>query len=392
MKKQSTFLIFVILFICQNTALIASVRCLKLTEKILYSSKFPTFKLSNATEGAFETSHAHLGGHYGVTWYENLNGMQNIKLRLLHYQELKGGRWTVSPPSILSIPNENSLEPHIVATNDGFAITWYTKNKAEGSGKIYLAQVDLNGKLLTRQMIHQGKNARNSLLLWNGKHFALSWIENNSIYASIVDKKGKIIQSPYKIGLAASNTWNLTGKFQADGQLFIASDYMGVSIIRANKHLKSAKQIIVKDRVLEHARYPDLYLIQNRWAITWFSNKNKKTDIFFSWLDGNFRPKKIQNISNTGGESQGAYMSWQGDEGVIVWLDNFEGSSNLYYRVYRDGRFYNTKKITHNPNYTGVASINWHDKCFSLSWNDLSLGEHSQDFSKSQVFFQIICP
>ena len=149
------------------------------------------------------------------------------------------------------------------------------------------------------------------------------------------------------------------------------------------------------------SKYPDLAVGGGRVALTWFDERDGNKEVYLFVGDEHALKGELDaraaRITNTPGESIGAYVTWNPKRRRIglARSDNSEGQHEIYFDPLDTlGRpICVTRRLTTNGTDSLIPAIRPSGAGFALVWNEFTsakTGIHESDDDRSEVSFAFV--
>ena len=381
-------------------------------------------QLSDSGKGAFEPSLAIINNTAIVVWNDNRHGADEIYLRIVD-----SNLSTISAEVRLTKNNSFSYEADVVAVGENILVSWYDKNQdGQLSVKLGMWSSTLE-PLWSKSISSPNMNGRIPVLQAMPDKVFIAWIEEiinepldadeddspapstspSSIYAAWLDNSDGSLSTPYKISDASRTTWNLNTDVMSDGNIALVFDaeyetqsselYLAdISIYASEVYRLSADDNMA-------SKYPDLAVYEDLAAITWIDEKAGNNEIYLNFfnidsLSGGSPPSPLDytalRITETQGDSIGAYLSWNKNILGLAWNDNEEGPHEMYFQSFDASGVAVTPatRLTNTAENSLIPAIQPWNEGFILVWNEVIPGEHGSGpaSSRSQIVIQTVSP
>jgi hypothetical protein len=142
------------------------------------------------------------------------------------------------------------------------------------------------------------------------------------------------------------------------------------------------------------SKYPDLAIgAGGRMALSWQDERDGNVEVYLltgvlgdlsGEIDGRSR-----RVTNTPGETIGAYLAWNGDRIGLSWSDKISGQHEVYFESFdatgmpREA----ARRLTGNTTWSLVPAIRPRGDGFALAWNEYQPESVEVHNGGSEVFF-----
>jgi hypothetical protein len=363
-------------------------------------------QISESGKGAYEASLTVFGKQLAAAWYDTRDGHAEIYFRLLDAAGRPAG-----PERRLTNGTDFAYEPDIAALGDTLAVAWYERNPGTTALRAKLALVSRDGRVLwLKTLSPAGHEGRNPVVRVVGGEVLCAWLQypagqSPEVWAEWFDAKGQPLVPPQRVAPAGRTTWNLNAAVDSRGRAWLTfdatagtrSDELFLALV--GKTTSRVVRLTRDDGVA--SKYPDLSFSGDRAALTWFDEHDGNEEVYLQvapvdaltessvTFDG-----RARRVTQTPGESIGAYVTWNGRRIGLAWCDNSEGQHEIFVQQFdADGAALDTpERLTHNPTHSLIPAIRpWRDG-FALVWNEFMAGRggpHSAD-GRSEVWFAFV--
>jgi len=351
-------------------------------------------QVSNSKHGAYEASMAVLRDGFAVAWYDDRNGNPEIYMRLLDangHPRSREYRLTNDP--------ELSYEADISATPDGdLAIAWYER-LLNGDLRARLGLFTETGEpRWTKIVSSPGRNGRNAVVRSQQNELFTAWIEDDDVFAQWWSIDGKALTSPRRLAAAGKTTWNLNATLDSEGIAWVVFDAKAgtrsdeLFLARASRNNTEIVRVTSDDGFA--SKYPDLALNADRAALTWFDERDGNQEVyFFAGSRGELvenMERRSRRVTNTAGESIGAYIAWNGNRVGLAWCDKTPGQHEIYFETF-DAMglpLQEPQRLTYTRTESLIPAIKAIAGTFALVWNEYApKGPGHTTGARSEILF-----
>jgi hypothetical protein len=358
-------------------------------------------QISNSGAGAYEASLAVLPNGFAACWYDTRDGNPEIYVRLLDA--------TGKPRSSehrLTNDKELSYVPDIVAAAGNLAVGWYDKAD-NGTLRARLGVWTTDGEPRWIKTISaEGHNGRNTVVRAKDNELFAAWTEDSGgdaaeVWAGWWDLNGQPVSAPQRLAPAGKTTWNLNATIDSAGEGWVVFDAKAgtqndeLFLVRVGKEKSEPIRLTTDDGVA--SKYPDLAFSGDRAALTWFDERDGNQEVYLfvapsAELHEGLEQRALR-ITNTPGESIGAYLAWNGQRLGLAWNDNTEGQHEIYFQSFdRDGKaLAQPQRVTRNETDSLIPAIKPSGNGFALAWNEYvpeAGGSHAG--GRSEIAFALV--
>ena len=358
-------------------------------------------QVSESGFGAYEVSASSWPDGLVVAWYDTRDGNAEVYVRLLD----AAGRPTGDERRLTQTATE-SYEADVAATVDGFAVAWYEKSRV-GPPHAQLAwwRKDGDGTPLWQHSLSaQERPSRNALVRAHGEALFAAWIESDGsggeqVQAGWWNLDGSVRIAPVTLGAAGTTTWNLNAAVAADGTAFVVFDARfgtyADELYLAELALDGGTTLTrLSDDDGRHSKYPDLALGDGSAALTWFDERDRNREVYLA--TGSLAELRsggvaaARRVTETPGESIGAYVAVNAGRIGLAWCDDSSGSYDIYTQTFRaDGSPQAPPaRVTTNAESLIPAIHAWGDG-FVAAWTELEGAPHERG-NRSEVLVAFV--
>ena len=146
--------------------------------------------------------------------------------------------------------------------------------------------------------------------------------------------------------------------------------------------------------------YPDLAFGAGRAAVTWWDTRDGNAEVYLAVVDEQELPNGIERaasrVTDTAGESLGAYVAWNGSRFGLAWSDEVEPGRphEVYFQQFTAAGVpvRAPRRLTDNRTASLIPVIRAAGSRFALAWNeDLvdARGDH-RGGGRSEVLFALV--
>jgi hypothetical protein len=293
----------------------------------------PPRQVSESGFGAYEVSLAAWSDGLALAWYDTRHGNAEIYVRPLDATGRDAG-----PELRVTATTAHSYEADIAPLADGFAIAWYEKSADDAlSAQLGVWSRDGTQRWTTSVAVGTG-HTRNAIVRTLGDALFCAWIEagadgNEAVWGGWWELDGRVRVAPVLLGTASANTWNLNAAVAESGAAFVVFDAQAgtraeeLFVARLDDGRASLSQLSADDGV--PSKYPDVALDGADAALTWYDERdgNKEVYLAVAPLRELVSPieSRARRVTDTPGESIGAYVAWNRQRIGLAWSDDSDG-------------------------------------------------------------------
>ncbi|PCH52916.1 MAG: hypothetical protein COC20_01805 [Cellvibrionales bacterium] len=370
-------------------------------------------QISESGFGAFEADIEVLDANtVAIAWYDTRHPKAEIYLRLVDKQLRP-----MSAEFRLSANDVDSYEVDIVALGENIAATWYEIDSAQNS-VIKLGLWDRQGQpLWTRTLTNASVKARIPVIAASNGALFIAWLETPAddtplsntvtIVGLWIDSSGLNRSDFFVIAPASSTTWNLNieiARIESSNRIFLAYDSRHETLANELYLAQISDGDISINRLSDDdgyaSKYPDIDFRQGKLALTWYDNRFGNNEIYSAVRSVNelASPNVLESlessahrISNSDGDSIGAYLCWNGDSLGLTWSDSGQNQKNKeqhdVYFQHLDAQG-NPKseiqQLTQSKADSLIPSIHNFGSGFVLAWNEVTVNAHDAGARQSR--------
>lgn len=355
-------------------------------------------QVSNSRKGAFETALTPFGDGFAVAWYDTRDGNGEIYMRLLDADGQPAG-----PERRLTNGPEDSYEASIVGFADGLVIAWYDQS-SEG---LQTAQLGLWNRDGANRWVHSFRSGtRNPVVEANATGIFCAWVQTEAdgreaVFAGWWDGSGKPRSAPARLGPASKTTWNLDAAIDGTGVGWVVFDAevetraSEVYIARMDGPATGAVRLTKDDSA--PSKYPDLSIAgAGRAALSWQDERDGNVEVYLvtgsladltGEIDG-----RSHRVTNTPGESEGAYLMWNGDRLGLAWSDKTPGQHEVYFASFdANGTMVEPeRRITNTSAWSLVRAIRPDGAGFAVAWTEYVPASVEVREGRAEIYFEKI--
>ena len=387
-------------------ALLALVLCCGL---VTVRAQSDAVQVSRSGRGAYEASlAAHLDG-FAVAWYDTRHGVPEIYARLVD-----GSGRPVSDEYRLTASAGRSYEPSIDVPDpeisDDLIVAWYEVTADDSSSRARVgAWTAAGAPRWTRTLSDPRRDGRAAVVAVIGDRMQCVWIEETdternvsaAIWAQQLGLDGEPLGVAHRVADASRTTWNLNLSVDGEGVPWVVFDAQletrahELFLVRLGRDPAAVERLSVDDGA--SSIYPDLAFGAGRAAVTWWDTRDGNAEVYLAVVDEEELPNGIERaasrVTDTAGESIGAYVDWNGTRFGLAWSDEVEVGRphDVYFQRFAangapDG---GPRRLTDNRTASLIPAIRGAGLHFALAWNeDLveARGDH-RGGGRSEVVF-----
>jgi hypothetical protein len=180
-----------------------------------------------------------------------------------------------------------------------------------------------------------------------GGELFCAWIESGpgedtAVWAEWFDLAGRPLGPSQRVAPASRTTWNLNAAIDAEHHAWVVFDARvgtrsdELFLARVDKTTAGVARLTEDDGF--SSKYPDLALGERGAALTSFDERDGNKEVYlFVAPPGHLKEgleRQARRVTNTPGESIGAYLAWNGPHIGLAWCDNTEGQHDIYFQLF----------------------------------------------------------
>lgn len=341
----------------------------------------PFLTVSDSPGGAYEGSLASDGrGGFVATWHDSRDGHDEIYAR-----RLDASGTGVDKAWRLTHTMGSAYEPDVVVVGDAIVVGWYDKAPDAGLTP-RLGAWNVDGSVRWSTALAQA--GRNTVVAVSRNRIFAAWITDDSsstasIWSAWWRLDGTRETAPVRVAAAGRTTWNLNAVV-SDGEVWLVFDAVtarGVEelfLARVAVGLTTTVVQLTPDDGYR-SKYPDIDVNATRVALTWFDERDGNQEIYLAIASSADFARSMaataRRITNTPGDSIGAYLAWNGDRLGLAWCDDTPGQSEVYFQDFDpDGRpLHEPRPVASTARSSLIPAIRPSDTGFLLLWNEAEL-------------------
>jgi len=361
--------------------------------------------ISQSGQGAYEVSLAVSDAGLAAAWHDTRDGNPEIYARRLD----PDGRPT-GPEWRLTDDQRLSYEADVALLDDSLVVAWYDRSSdgrlesrvgrwARDGTRTWLRSLPVSSP----ENATRDTKARNPLVLVRGTTMFCAWIEPaadgaSAVYGQWLDEDGQAVTAPALLAPAGDTTWNMSGVLDEQGRPWLVFD---AAVGTAREELFLVRLLPSGPVVLQltdddgfASKYPDLALSEGRLALTWFDERdgNREVYMFGGSLD-DLADVGVgaRRVTQTVGESIGAYVNWNGGRIGLAWSDDHDGQHEVYFQTFdpSGAPLEPARRLTDNATASLIPAIVPLADGFGLAWNEDIVAERGDHESggRSEIVF-----
>jgi hypothetical protein len=374
-------------------------RCVVLAGCVVVAACSPrATQVSNSGKGAFEAALTRFGDGFAMAWYDTRDGNGEIYVRLLD----ANGR-PVGPEQRLTRSAEESYDASIEQLGDAMVLAWYDET-GTGQQIARLGMFTRDGGRRWEYAFDSG--TRNPVVRTGPAEIFCAWIQaedegREAVFAAWWDADGRRRGAPIRLGPASKTTWNLNATLDETGAAWVVYDAevdtraSEVYLARTGESAVTLMRLTKDDGA--SSKYPDVSIgAGGRAALSWQDERDGNVEVYLlSARVGDFVGEiegRAMRVTNTPGESNGAYLNWNGDRLGLAWADKTLGQHEVYFQSFdrsgasREG----ARRITDTRPWSLVPAIRPAGRGFALGWSEYVPASAEVHSGTAEVFFQLI--
>lgn len=336
--------------------------------------------LSTKDDRAYEVSLARIGDGFAVSWH---GGRLSRDALFIRYTDIEGR--PAGPAQQLTDASRSAFEPSLQELAGEPVIAWYEQD-GERRQVALLARFDAQGRQRwQRQLSVAQANGRNPVIRVAGDIIHAAWIEQQGEAAPVLrvatlDTNGQWLGAPRDAAALSRTTWNLNAALAADGSFHVvydaapgtpASELLTTRIRGDSVDTRPLGPSDGRDSV-----YPDIALDRGHAALTWFDYRDGNAEVYLrcTSLDeaGALRSAPDHRVTDSPGESIGAYLTWHLGRIYLAWSDAGAASQRLLLQVFDDQcRPQGAPRVlSTRAGVAGIPAIISWERGIALTWNE----------------------
>ena len=389
-------------------------------------------RVSRSGRGAYEASLAAHPRGFAVAWHDTRHGLPEIHARLLD-----GSGRPVSAEYRLTASAGRSYEPSIDVPDpeisDDLVVAWYEVAADDSASRARVGAWTAAGTpRWTRTLSDPRRRGRAAAVAVVGDRIQCVWIEDwieetsratgsggagrnatesrsadaERAFSTVVRAQqlgldGEPLGVARHVAAASRTTWNLNLSVDDEGVPWVVFDAQSETrahelfLARLGRDPAAAERLSFDDGA--SSLYPDLAFGAGRAAVTWWDTRDGNAEVYLAVVDEEELPNGVESaasrITDTAGESIGAYVDWNGRRFGLAWSDEVEAGRphEVFFQRFAangapDG---GPRRLTDNPTASLIPAIRGAGLQFALAWNEdvvAARGDH-RGGGRSEVVF-----
>ena len=234
--------------------------------------------------------------------------------------------------------------------------------------------------------------------------------DGEEVWSARWNEAGEPIGAPRRLGVAHRTTWNVNLDIDDEGVAWIvwdavwqtrASELFLARVARDSLPPEGGSDAGVSVTRLtsddgKESKYPDVAIQGGEAALTWFDARDGNTEVYLFAGPTNELTSEIgsraQRVTDTRGESIGAYLAWNGTRIGLAWCDDTVGQHEIYFQAFdRRGRATTAiRRVTDNTMSSLIPAIEpWRDG-FALAWSEFVPATPGGHGGRSEIAFALV--
>jgi hypothetical protein len=369
-------------------------------------SSAPTvIQVSQSGKGAYETALAIDEAGFAVAWYDLRDGNAEIYLRLLD-----GSGHPSSPEHRLTETPDSSYEASLERLGDGFVIAWYEQS-TDGRQTAMLGAWTRDGGRKWTQAIAAG--SRNPVIRAGNHEIVGAWIQaeadgTENVWVGSWGEDGKELRPPTHVGPASKTTWNLNLALSGTDAWVVfdaATSTRSSELFVARVDASGARLKRVTRDDGATSKYPDIaFDDQGRVALTWYDMRDGNDEVYLfvgrvsdlqSELESDRQSElddRARRVTNTEGESIGAYVAWNAGHVGLAWSDKTAGAHEVYFQSFDDAGMPSgsIERLTRTEAWSLVPAMRPWRQGFALAWTEYRPASSEIHDGTGEVAFTLV--
>jgi hypothetical protein len=361
----------------------------------------PPRQVSDSGFGAYEVSLAAFEDGLALAWYDMRDGNAEIYVRPLDAAGRDAG-----PELRVTTTQSNSYEADIAPLGDSFAVAWYEKAQ-DGALRAHLGVWSRDGTHRWTTPVGVGSaDTRNPVVRSHRDALFCAWIEaaadgTELVLAGWWDVDGRPHGAPVALGAASATTWNLNAAVGDSGAAVVVFDAQAgtqseeLFLATLADGRATLTQLSTDDGM--RSKYPDVALAGPDAALTWFDERDGNKEVYLAVAPlralSPIEPH-ARRITNTAGESVGAYVAWNRQRIGLAWSDDSGGNYEVYFQSFDAGNYPQSEpqRLTETPTDSLIPAIKpWRDG-FAVAWDEVAPGSAGihDEATRAEVLFMTV--
>ncbi len=289
-------------------------------------------------------------------------------------------------PIRLTDGKRDAYEPDIQLVGDDLLVAWYEKDAPTGALTAQLGRFSRQGQRRWQLALSAPEaKGRNAVVRVHADQAWVAWIETPMtgepvLWTARVGVDGVYVQPPQRGVEVSTDTWSLNAAVDRAGTFHVVYD-AHVGSRAKELHLLTVGPESMAEHLLSSddghdSVYPDVSVSGDRVALTWFDGRDGNSEVYLFAGDLSELRSPVDargvRVTDTPGESTGAYVAWNGDRLALAWCDDSAGQAEVF------SQEFNSKgvavaaahRLTRNSTQSSIPAIRpWRDG-FALAWNE----------------------
>ena len=419
-------LMFSTLFLLRSQHSAFIVRLALVSAALILSACSEVQQVSNSGQGAFGVDIAVSDSALpaAVAWYDTRHENAEIYLRLLDEDLLPA-----SQERRLTESFADAYEPDVVIIDDHIAVVWYEESSVGSRtglnrGQVYFGLYDRSGEVILKMPLSDNEvDARIPVITAMTDSIFVAWLQGDisndrissqrQLMGTWLQTDGATSVAPHAIAPASPSTWNLNAAVadQDANRVIVVYDAEFETAVSELYAVEATPETSQLNRLTANdgyaSKYPDLALsptaTESNTALTWFDELYGNNEIYLLQLPDsalffsdvqNFLELEATRVTESEGDSIGAYLAWQEDRLALVWSEPIAGRYEIFYQLWGQDHVPLTDitRLTTTRGDSYIPSVASREGKFALAWSEVSEVGPLRDarLSRSEIAVQYI--
>lgn len=364
----------------------------------------PARQVSASGAGAYEASMTSFESGMAITWYDTRGDHAELYARVVD-----AGGVPTGGEIQLTHGQGNAFEPDVAVADGNLVVAWYETGENARSQAMLGGWTREGVQLWTTALSPSGQRGRNPIVRVSGARIFCAWLQaaadgEPDLWARWFDRRGAPLNEPRRIGPAGRTTWNLNGAIDRRGRAWVAFDAKAgtrseeLFLAKIDQTSSVVRQLTTDDG--QASKYPDIaFASDDRVALTWLDMRDGNEEVYLwsaSADDMKDVDKRGRRVTDTAGESIGAYVAWNRNRIGLAWCDNTSGQQEIFFEPFDPaGRPLSPpRRITETPTESLIPAIRASQNGFVLAWNEFTPGPEGAHDSRgrSEIYSTFMKP
>ena len=346
-------------------------------------------RITNAPGDSHQPSLVWTGTEYGVSWFDGRNGNYEI-----YFARITANGTKIGADVRITNDPDYGYAPSLVWTGTEYGVSWW--DNRDGNDEIYFARIAASGTKVGGdvRISNYPSNSGAPSLVWAGTEYGVSWYDyrdgNFEIYFARIAANGTKIGGDVRItndpndSYSPSLVWTGTEYGVSWYDYWDGNSEIYFARIAANG-TKIGSDVRITNDPDYYSYAPSLVWTGTEYGVSWVGGRDVNWEVYFARITANGTKSgaDVRITNDPGYASDSPSLVWTGTEYGVSWFNGRDGNYEIYFvPITANGTKIGGNVLITNSSIYGVEpSLVWAGTEYGVSWAE------TLNYTSREIYF-----